>query len=649
MCGFCGFVNHIDNADEVLRAMGERIRHRGPDDANQYIDEFVALGFRRLSIIDLEGGNQPIYNEDQSLVLVFNGEIYNYRAIKKDLLAKGHKFYTESDSEVLIHSYEEYGTGMLDKLRGMFAFVIYDKKNQKLFGARDPFGIKPFYYYQNDNDFLFGSEIKAFIDYPHFKKELNTNALSDYLSFGFNPQDETMFKNVYKLPPGHCFIHQEGEMLLEKWFDVSYTPNYEKSLDEHVAAIEAVMTDSVKHHMISDVEVGSFLSSGVDSSYLAREASELTALKLFSVGYKEERYSELPYVEKFAEEIKSKVYAKIVTPDDYFNTVPKVAYHLDEPLADASVFSLYYVANEARKQVKVSLSGEGSDELFTGYNSYKGLINMAKYQTIPLEKRQLLAALAEQDRELRDPIFQETLDELVEKFPGTTIEKRANLFIFGVKPIEERYFGVGSLLMGQDIQQRLLKDPTLIKDPIVATNRFLAKVAGQDDLSKAQYLDFNMWLANDILLKADKISMANSLEVRVPFLDVEVLKVASTIPAEYRVNDVATKIPLRKAAAKKLNNTTANKPKLGFPVPMREWIKEDDHFERFMTLFASDAAQRFFNTDELGKMLDEHRAEVKDHFRQIWLIFAFLVWYQEFFENEANLTPLEREMTLIAK
>ncbi len=649
MCGFCGFVNHIDNTEDVLKAMGERIRHRGPDDDNQFIDDYVALGFRRLAIIDLEGGNQPIYNEDESLVLVFNGEIYNYRELRKDLLEKGHQFYTECDSEVLVHSYEEYGTDMLDKLRGMFAFVIYDKKNQKLFGARDPFGIKPFYYYQRENHFLFGSEIKAFIEYPQFQKELNTNVLSDYLSFGFNPQDETMFKNVYKLPPGHCFIYQDGELLLQKWFDVKYTPNYEKSLDEHVKAIESVMTDSVKHHMISDVEVGSFLSSGVDSSYLAREASELTALKLFSVGYKEEQYSELPYVEKFAEEIKSKVYAKIITPEDYFKIVPKVAYHLDEPLADASVFSLYYVANQARQQVKVSLSGEGSDELFTGYNSYKGLINMAKYQTIPLGKRQQLAELAKQDATLQDPIFQVTLDELVEKFPGTKIEKRANLFIFGVKPIEDRYFGVGSLLMRNDMQAKLLKDKTLIKDPTIATNRFLSKVAGQDDLAKAQYLDFNMWLANDILLKADKISMSNSLEVRVPFLDVEVLKVASTIPVEHRVDEETTKIPLRKAAAKKLNKTTANKPKLGFPVPMRAWMKEDEHFDRFKTLLTGEAAKQFFNTDELEKMLDEHRAEVKDHFRQIWLIFAFLVWYQEFFENTANQTPLEREVTVNAK
>lgn len=612
MCGFTGFINNIPHSEDVMDKMLARIHHRGPDDTNKYVDENIILGFTRLSIIDLEGGNQPIFNEDKSLVLVFNGEIYNYEKIREELVSKGHEFYTHSDSEVLIHSYEEYGVDMLKKLRGMFAFVIYDKVNNKLFGARDHFGIKPFYYYHQNATFLFGSEIKSFVEHPDFLKEFNPNVLSDFLSFGFNPHVETFFKNVFKLEPGSYFTFEKNQLSVQKYHKIQFEPNG-ATFEEQVDVVSTVMTDTVRHHHIADVEVGNFLSSGIDSSYLVKETSLFENLKVFSVGYEEERYSELSHVENFLKDYQAEFHSKKITPEEYFNIVPKALYHLDEPIADAASISLYFVTNLASKRLKVALSGEGADELFGGYNVYKNLYYLNIYQsTVPSFIRKSVAAIAK------------SLPEI----------KGRNFLIDGALPMEDRYIGCGGVLVNRDQQNRLLKNREWIKNPYDITKKVLKEANCKEDVSRAQYLDINLWLANDILQKADKMSMANSIEVRVPFLDVEVLKVAAKIPQEFKVNKENTKLTLRHAAIKKIRSFTANKKKLGFPVPIRDWMKESPYYEKIKQTFQSEIAQKFFNTDELVRMLDEHKSNKADHFKTIWMIYGFLVWYNVYFGKD---------------
>ncbi len=363
MCGFTGFTNHIDNSNLVLGEMLDKIKHRGPDAEGTYIDESVALGHRRLSIIDVtDAGNQPLYSDDGKLVLVFNGEIYNYKSIRAELTEKGYHFATQTDSEVLIYGYRAYGTRLLQKLRGMFAFVIWDKENQTLFGARDFFGIKPLYYAQMGETFLFGSEIKSFLCHPHFKKVLNTDALENYLTFQYSPCAETFFKGVYKLPPAHFFTYKNGKMHIERYWEVNFRAEEEPQLDTWVNRISETFHDSVKAHKIADVEVGSFLSSGVDSSYVAAIAN---VDKTFTVGFgKEERYNEIGWAKEFSEAIHIKNYNKVIEPEEYWEKLPLIQYHMDEPLADPSAVALYFVCNLASQSLKVVLSGEGADEIF---------------------------------------------------------------------------------------------------------------------------------------------------------------------------------------------------------------------------------------------------------------------------------------------
>jgi len=373
MCGFVGFMNspQVQEPGPVIRAMADRIIHRGPDDAHYYDSKDISLGFRRLSIIDLEGGRQPILNEDGSKVLVFNGEIYNYQELREDLLKRGHSFTTKSDSETILHGYEEFGPEILQKLRGMFAFVIWDKNKKKLFGARDIFGIKPFYYYKKDGQFMFGSEIKSFLSHPCFEKELDEALIPEYLSYEYIPDERTIFKNVWKLPGSHCFTYQNGELQVERYYRVQYNIEEDKSLEYWEKEITREFTESVAMHQISDVEVGCFLSSGVDSSYVVKEISKGTKkVKTFSVGYEEEKYSELSFAQDFSKVVGVPNISNKVSADEFFDAMPEIQYFMDEPLPNPSEIPLYFLAQNARKYVKVVLSGEGADELFGGYPMY---------------------------------------------------------------------------------------------------------------------------------------------------------------------------------------------------------------------------------------------------------------------------------------
>ena len=573
MCGFCGFTGDIADRENIIIGMMNKIIHRGPDSAGTHSDEDVTMGFRRLSIIGLEDGSQPMYNEDGSIVICFNGEIYNYQPIKEMLIEKGHVFKSHADTEVLIHLYEEKGEEMLNDLRGMFAFAIYDMKNKKLFAARDFFGIKPFYYGVFNNHMLFGSEIKSFLAFPDFKKEVNTVALENYLTFQYSVLDETFFKGVYKLKPGHYLVYKDGKIDIKRYFQPKFESE-KAGLQDTIKKIEDVMLDSVKTHKISDVEVGSFLSSGVDSSFVA---ATFKGDKTFTVGFDYEKYNEIGYAEKLSEKVGIDNYSKIISTDEYWDSLGKIQYHMDEPLADPSAVALYFVSKLASKHVKVALSGEGADEFFGGYNIYREPMDLQITKLIPKPLRKGIAAI---------------MKALPFRFKGKNYLIRASM------DLEDRFIGNAKMFSEKE-RERILKNPTGKYNHKEITKPYYDFTKGQDDVTRMQFIDLNLWMVGDILLKADKMSMANSLEVRVPFLDKEVFEVARHVQPDYRVNREATKYAFRMAAKDYLPEEVASKKKLGFPVPTRVWLKDEKYYNIVKTAFQSEAAQKYFNTDKI--------------------------------------------------
>lgn len=615
MCGFAGFLMEGEppayDPQRIIRKMADRIRHRGPDQDDYYVDGRAALGFRRLSIIDLEGGSQPILNEDGTKVLVFNGEIYNFQAIRDELVEKGHVFRTRTDSEVLLHGYEEYGPALLDRLRGMYAFVIWDSAAGRLFGARDIFGIKPFYYYHRDGAFLFGSEIKSFLEHPDFKKELNEERLPDYLCYEYIPDRETMFRDVFKLQNGEYFLYENGRLSIHKYFDAVDAFHVDEGLvlTEWEDKIASAFTESVEMHKISDVEVGCFLSSGVDSSYVVREVSKVTKdVKTFSVGYEEERYSELPYAQDFSRVIGVENISNKVSADEFFGMAGKIQYYMDEPLPNPSEIPLFFLAQNAAKYVKVVLSGEGADELFGGYPMYLEGGHFARYARIPRTLRRAAATLAK-----RLPDF-----------------KGKRFVIRGALEPYQRFMRA-NYVFTRDERNRYLKKPITAKDPVAFAKPHFDRAAHLDEPTRLQYVDMQTWMLYDILQKADRMSMANSLELRVPFLDRKMLELAATLPTRYRVDGNVTKVALRGAALRQLPERTANKKKLGFPVPLNDWLRQDTYYNMVRTAFTGDIAARFFDRRAILKLLDDHREGAAHNMKKIWSIYTFILWYEQFF------------------
>lgn len=621
MCGFAGFVGEVENREQVLKAMMNTIIHRGPDSEGTYIDEEAALGFRRLSIIDLsEIGDQPLYNEDRTKVLVFNGEIYNYQELREKLTEAGHVFVSNTDSETLIHGYEEWGERLVERLRGMYAFAIWDTKEKKLFAARDIFGIKPLYYAQMNETLMFGSEIKSFMEHPKFDKVFREEALGNYLSFQFVPTNETFFKGVFCLQPGHYFVYQNGEMKITRYFEPNFTGDSQKSFEEVVDEIETVIKESVEMHKISDVEVASYLSSGVDSSYLTYLGQ---VDHTFTVGFEEGKYSEIQDAKEFAESIHMQNDAKVITPEEYWDNLSDIQYYMDEPVADPAAVALYFLSKEAAKKVKVVLSGEGSDELFGGYNIYCEPLEHTGFDKIPLGIRRLLGVFAE-------------------VCLPRGMKGRGFLMRHG-KTLEERYFANATNIFTEREANRILKKGCVPEIQKV-TAPLYERVKEKDAVTKMQYVDLHLWLVHDILMKGDKMGMANSLEVRVPFLDKKVLELAETLPLEYKVRAPKTKVALRGAAEKVIRSKTAEKKKLGFPIPIRVWLREEPYYTRVKEMFQTDAAKQYFNTDLLIQMLDDHkngknRNEKTDNSRKIWTVYVFLVWYDRFFGHGKPVHP----------
>ena len=621
MCGICGYIGFEElqeRREAVLTDMMDRIVHRGPDSAGSYVDEQAAIGFRRLSIIDISAsGDQPLYNEDRTKVLTFNGEIYNYRELRDELLAAGHVFCTQTDSETILHGYEQWGESVVEHLRGMYSFVIWDREEKSLFGAVDMFSIKPLYYFKSAQGFLYGSEIKSFLPHPGFVKKFNEDVLGYYLTFQFVPTDETFFKGVFRLPPGHSFLYKNGELTLKRYFEPfrseasgeCASSDDELFRDDTVLAdaVEAVMKETVAAHKISDVEVASYLSSGVDSGYLTC-LSEVD--HTFTVGFSDKRYSEIDHAKQLADRIGVTNHSHVISKEEYWEKLPDIQYYMDEPVADPAAIALYFLSREARKHVKVVLSGEGSDELFGGYNIYREPLEYTGFNRVPFAIRRLLGRLAEA------------------LLPYGT--KGRSFLIRHGKTLEERYFTNATTVFSEREAARVLacgKRPDVTK----ITAPLYARVKDRDSVTKMQYIDMHLWLAHDILVKGDKMGMANSVEVRVPFLDKNVMAFCEKLPLGCKIRSPQTKVALRMAAHRRMSNEMAERKKLGFPVPVREWLRQEDCRQRVLAMFDTPAAAQFFDTIYLKRLMEEHRAGKADYSRKIWCVYIFLVWYHRFF------------------
>lgn len=612
MCGFIGYINGTNVIDhhQTIENMMNTIIHRGPDSGGIHSDDKVTLGFRRLSIIDLSDvANQPLYSADGNIVLVFNGEIFNFQELRADLVEKGHNFKTQSDSEVIIYGYVEYGVEFVKKLRGMFAFCIWDKKNDLQFIARDGFGIKPLYYTENTTDgtFIFGSEIKSFLPHPSFIKELNKDALRPYLTFQYSSMDETFFKGVYKLPPAHYILIKNGQKQIVQYWDKKFHAK-EAPIEKYVEDIRTTVKESVEAHQISDVKVGSFLSGGIDSSYIT---SLLRPDKSFSVGFSdyEDMFNETNLAKDLSDTLNIQNERKYISADECFEALPKIQWHMDEPQSNPSSVPLYFLSELASKDVTVVLSGEGADEIFGGYAWYQNSGKMQKYEKVPFGIRKALRGLAE----------------------ALPKNQYTNFLVKGGQTVEERFIGE-AVVWDEEDALNVLK-PDYKNGPSVKsiTKRIYDEVPGDDDVTKMQYLDLNLWMPGDILLKADKMSMAHSIELRVPFLDKEVMELAKDIPSRYRVNDIDTKYVLRQAAHQELPEEWAKRPKLGFPVPIRHWLREEKYYKLVKEMFTTDFANEFFDTKQLVGYLDEHYEGKANRGRYIWTVYVFLVWYKQFF------------------
>ena len=648
MCGICGFTGAVEADLPTLKAMCDVMAHRGPDGEGQYLDDGIARGHRRLSLIDLEGGNQPMVRatgEHEARVtspalgggtsvagaeaaaakgdfaIVFNGEIYNYQDLRADLEAEGWAFQTHSDTEVVLTGYLAWGEAVLDRLRGMFAFAIWNRATRELFCARDFFGIKPFYYTLADGprgpQFVFASEIKCILEHPAYERALNEEALEQYLCFQFSALPETFFKGIFKLEPAHCLtVRADGTMTTRRYWRPEYNFDEGRSREDTVEAIDAAMRESVRYHNVADVEVGSFLSSGIDSSYMAAcLAKENPDIKTFTVGFAEyegER-DEISWARELADELHIENDSKHISEEEYWASLPRVQWHMDEPSADPSAVALYFVDQEAAKKVKAVLSGEGADEFFGGYRIYQTPFANQKLAWAP---KGLLRGASKAARALgvRGANYLERASETPEDWYYTN----ANGVAFS--PEERERLRAGKRADGA------ARVPT----PQELIAPAYAEVAGLDDTTRMQYVDLFFWLVGDILLKTDKMSMAHSLESRVPFLDKRVFEVSATIPTRLKANGEQTKLALREAAERAIPKDWAQKEKLGFPVPMVNWLRQDRYYEQVKEQFTSELAARFFDTDELVRLLDEHKAGA-DRSRKIWIVSMFLLWYRIYF------------------
>lgn len=618
MCGFVGYICNretklTDEESVRLAARTEIITHRGPDEGGYYTDEYVRFGFKRLSIIDIEGGNQPLSYDDGRYQIVFNGEIYNYIELREELKKAGFTFQTDSDTEVILANFHYKGKQAVEDLRGMFAFVIWDKVNKELFAARDPFGIKPFFYSETEDGLFFASEKKSLLlGRNENSPDLDKEALQQYLTYQFVPEPLTLAESIKRLEPGSYMTRkQNGQLDVQPYWKPVFRPNY-RPLNEKVAEIRRVLNDSVKVHMRSDVPVGAFLSSGIDSTSIVAMAKEIhPGLKTFSVGFEHDGYNESDIASETAEKLGVENYKKVITAEEYMEALPKIIWHMDDPVADPAAVPLYFVAREASKHVKVVLSGEGADELFGGYNIYREPLALKWFSYLPKGGKSLLKTVAE-------------------KLPK---DMRGRSYLLrGCTPLEDRYIG-NAKMFSEDEKQLLFRHFNKDVHFTQVTRPFYENSRDYNAMTKMQYIDINTWLRGDILVKADRMTMAHSLELRVPFLDKEVFKVASGLNDFEKTAEGTTKYAFRKAMEGIVPDSILFRKKLGFPVPIRVWLK-DEMYDWARNIIRESEAGIYLNKEEALKLLEYHRQGKGDFSRKIWTVLAFMIWHQIFIEHK---------------
>lgn len=628
MCGLVGFLasngdasNFVDAVERALPCM----YHRGPDAAGTWNDEDAVFGFNRLAIIDIEHSDQPLRwgpeDNPQRYALVFNGEIYNYIELREELTAAGYSFDTEGDGEPIVVGYHHWGKDVVNHLRGMFGFVIWDSEARTMFAARDQFGIKPLYYATTNKGTVFASEKKVILDMAEdldLDTTLDRQAIEHYVDLQYVPEPESLHANIRRVESG-CSVSLTpgGQVVADRYFRPHFrsTPVAKDSEQQLYDAIATALEDSVAKHMRADVTVGSFLSGGIDSTAIAALAKRHNPnLLTFTTGFEREGYSEVDVAAESAAAIGVEHIVKIVSPEEYADAIPKIMWYLDDPVADPSLVPLYFVAQEARKHVKVVLSGEGADELFGGYTIYKEPLSLAPFEKLPSPLTRGLNRLSR---------------VLPEGMKGKSLLER------GTTPMEERYYGNARSFNFQQLQ-RVLPWASREWDHREVTAPIYASSIDMDPVARMQNLDLFTWMRGDILVKADKMNMANSLELRVPFLDKEVFEVAQTIPFDQKISHGTTKYALRKAMEQIVPAHVLHRKKLGFPVPMRHWLAGDELYGWAQDTIRESETSEIFDKPQVLEMLKEHRDGVSDHSRRLWTVLAFMVWHGIFVEGRID-------------
>jgi len=627
MCGIVGIINSNSRAvsGEILKRMNRCIVHRGPDEDGFYIRENVGLAMRRLAIIDLKGGQQPIFNQDKTKAIVFNGEIYNFQEIKRNLEERGHQFYTNCDTETIIHLYDEYGADCVQHLRGMFAFAIWDETDKSLFVARDRIGKKPLLYsHQPNGDLIFGSEFTALLAHPDISREVDTQAIHHYLSYLCVPAPLTAFKQIRKLAPGHWLRWKDGEIEMKRYWLPDFSKKIVISETEAIEETLRILREATKMRMISEVPLGAFLSGGVDSStVVALMAEESTQpVKTFSIGFEEEDFSELKYARRVAEHIGAEHHEFIVRPNA-IEILPKLVEHYGEPYADSSAIATYYVAKETRKHVTVALNGDGGDESFAGYERYFAMRLAEKYHKIPALLRKNL------------------IETAVNAFPTSEIKRsRARdlkRFVRAASlPKVERYFRWVSAIDRQskdDLYTTDFKNTVEKFDSAQFLEQWFDKTNGSGIVDATMFTDQQTYLPNDLLVKVDIASMANSLEARSPFLDHKVIEFAASLPENIKLRGTETKYLLKKAASRIVPPEVLYRKKMGFGVPLTHWFRgELKDFLREHLLSEKFAKRGIIKSEVVTKLVDEHTNGERDHVWQLWTLLMLELWFQRFID-----------------
>ena len=627
MCGITGFVRadrgQVAGTADLIDRMSQAIFHRGPDDHGVMIKNGAVLGMRRLSIIDLVSGHQPISGEDGSVTIVFNGEIYNFRELYSLLRSCGHTFQTHSDTEAIVHAYEEFGPSCVDHLRGMFAFAIWDDRKQTLFIARDRAGKKPLYYTVTDRGTLvFGSELKALLVHPEVKREIDWAALDAYLTLGYVPDPQCIFHGIYKLPPGHYLTFSGNRVAIQKYWDFNFSPDPSMTHEECVEGLRELLDDAVRLRLVSDVPLGAFLSGGIDSStvvgLMARHMGQ--PVKTFSIGFHEDSYNELKYARLTAQRFGTDHHEFFVTPE-ICDVVDELVWHFDEPFADPSAIPTYMVSKLAREHVKVVLSGDGGDELFAGYTRY-----------VIDRKRRGFSLLP---RVIREGIMQ----RLSAKLPHGTLG-RNYLHNVALDPVN-RYLDSVSVFTGlnkqllytDDFKKQLGTDGGVLSE----FRAYAAKVNTGDPLDQLLHIDSKTYLPGDILTKVDRMSMAVSLEARVPLLDHKLIEFVMRIPASMKMSGLETKYIFKKAVEDLVPEEILNRRKQGFGIPLQQWINDQLKDRIRDTLHGYRARQRdYVNPHYLNVLLEEHERGRRDHSQALWGLFMLELWHRTFVDQPSN-------------